>query len=448
MKRGTWKMKGRTTIFLLSLGLTTWVLAAAYDYLTIPTQSFLDWLIYNIPTNELILRTITLGAFAFASLVLGVSSLAQESAIERLGRSNEKYTSLLRNLPVGIYRMTSNGGILEANRQFAQMLGYQDVNELKSVNLNEAYINKPDRQRHLESLKESPVFAEFELRRKDGATVWVRDYPRATLNADGSIAHIDGVCVEMHGIEGIMRDLTEHKKLESMKDHFIVSVTHELRTPLVSIKGYVDHIIAKEPDLTENLRSKIEAVRRNADRLLELTDDLLNIQDVETGHLEFKLGKLVLQEVLNQCLEEIQPLLKEKHQEVRLEIPGRKLEVFADRLRLNQVLMNLLSNANKFTPDDGTLTLRIEEDDGTATVSVTDTGIGLDKKDLERVFEPFAVIEKPTYFKGTGLGLSLTRKLVEGQGGRIWATSLGKGRGATFAFTLPKPTEEWIRTFG
>jgi PAS domain S-box-containing protein len=441
-------MKGRTTIILLSLGLTTWVLAAAYDCLTVPTQSFLDWLIYNIPTNELILRTIALGVFAFASVVLGVNSLAQESAMERLGKSNEKYTSLLRNLPVGIYRITSNGGILEANRQFAQVLGYQDVDELKSVDMNEVYINKPDRQRHLESLKESPVFAEFELRRKDGATVWVRDYPRATLNADGSIAHIDGVCVEMHGIEGLMRDITEHKKLQSMKDHFIVSVTHELRTPLVSIKGYVDHIMAKEPDLSESLRSKIEAVRRNADRLLELTDDLLNVQDIETGHLEFKLEKLVLQEVLNQCLEEIQPLLKEKHQEIRLEIPGKKLEVVADRLRLNQALMNLLSNANKFTANDGTITIRIEEDDRDATISVTDTGIGLEKKDLERVFEPFAVIEKPTYFKGTGLGLSLTKKLVEGQAGRIWATSVGKGRGTTFAFTLPKSKEEWIKTLG
>jgi PAS domain S-box-containing protein len=441
-------MKGRNTIILMSLGLATWALTAVIDYVTIPTQSFLDWLIYNVPSNELILRVVTLAIFALAGVALQVNSLAQESRIERLGKSNDKYTSLLRNLPVGVYRITPKGKILEANRQFAVMLGYQDVDELKNVNMNEVYINKSDRQRYLESLRESPVFAEFEQRQKDGRTVWVRDYPRATLNADGSIAYIDGVSVEMHGIDGIMRDITEHKRLQSMKDHFIVSVTHELRTPLVSIKGYVDHITAKEPDLSDSLRSKIEAVRRNADRLLELTDDLLSIQDMETGHLEFKLDNLALQEVLTQCLEEIQPLLKEKRQEVRLEIPGKRLEVVADRLRLNQVLMNLLNNANKFTPRDGTITVRIEEDDSTATISITDTGIGLDKKDLERVFEPFAVIEKPTYFKGSGLGLSLTKKLVEAQGGRIWATSVGKGQGATFAFTLPKSKEEWIRTLG
>jgi PAS domain S-box-containing protein len=439
-------MKGRSTLILMFMGLLSWVLAAVFDFFVLGTQSFLDWLIFKVPSNELILRVVTLAVFALAGVVLGANSLAQESRIERLGKSNDKYTSILKNLPVGVYRITPNGRILEANRQFAEILGYEEADELKNVNVNEVYVNKSDRQRYLERLRESPVFAEFELRQKDGRTVWVRDYPRAALNADGTIAYIDGVCVEMHGIDGIMRDIAEHKRLQSMKDHFIVSVTHELRTPLVSVKGYVDYIMAKEPGLSDSLKSKIEAVSRNTDRLLELTDDLLNVQDMETGRLEIKFETVALQEVLTQWLEEIQPLLREKRQEVRLEVPGKRLTVVADRLRLNQVLMNLLNNASKFTPNEGTITIRIEEDDSSVTISVTDTGIGLDKKDLERVFEPFAVIEKPTYFKGTGLGLSLTKKLVEAQRGKIWAASVGKGLGATFAFTLPKSKEEWIRT--
>ena len=109
------------------------------------------------------------------------------------------------------------------------------------------------------------------------------------------------------------------------------------------------------------------------------------------------------------------------------------MPVVADRLRLNQVLTNILDNASKFTPDEGTITIRIEEEEDAVTVSITDSGIGMDQKDLKRVFEPFAVIEKPTYFKGTGVGLSLTKKLVEAQGGKVWATSIGKGQGATFA---------------
>ena len=445
-----WEMKKRNTLILLFLGLLFWVSSASVDYFTLPGQSFLDWLIFNIPNKEVLLRIVGLAVLVVAAVPLSrnPTSHYQESKIDELRKSNDEYASLLNNLPVGVYRATLDGRILDANRQFAEILGYREVNELEKVNLNDIYVDKSGRQEHLERLRETPVFAEFELRRADGRTVWVRDYPRASLNTNGTIASVDGVCVETHGIDAIMRDITEHKRLQNMKDHFIVAVTHELRTPLVSIKGYVDLILAKEPNLLNSLRSKIEVVKRNTDRLLQLTDDLLNVQDMETGRLEFRFETLNLHEVFTQCLEEIQPLLTDKGQEIRLEVPGNALPVVCDRLRLNEVLMNLLSNANKFTPNGGSIIIRVEEDATTVTVSVTDNGIGIDKKDLERVFEPFAAIEKPMYFKGTGLGLSLTKRLIELQQGKVWATSLGKGQGATFAFTLPKSKEEYARIHG
>jgi two-component system sensor histidine kinase VicK len=441
-------MRKKSTLTLFTLGILFWVLTAILDTLLIPDQSFFDWLIFRVPSNELNLRIATLIALALAVVALGKNSLAQESQINQMKKTIDKFTSLLNNLPVGIYRITPDGKILQCNRQFAETLGYEQPAELQNVNLNEIYTNKSDRQVYLEKLRKAPVFAEFELRRKDERTVWVREYPRATLNEDGTIDYVDGVCVETHGIDAIMRDIAEHKKLQSMRDNFIVAVTHELRTPLVSIKGYVDHIMAKEPTLPSPIKSQIEVVRRNTDRLLELTNDLLNIQDVESGKLEIRLEKLSLQETLTQCIEEIQPLLRGKKQEIKLEVTNKPLLVVGDRLRLNEVIMNLLSNANKFTPNGGNIIIGVEEDRTSATVHLTDNGIGIDKKDLDRVFDPFAVIEKPTYFKGTGLGLSLTKKLIEAQGGKIWVTSLGKGQGATFAFTLPKPKEEWIKVHG
>lgn len=437
------------TRILISLGLLFWMFSAVFDYALIPTQSFLDWLIFKVPTNELVLRFVTTIVFAFAGLMLARSSRIQEAAIEELKKSNQKYASLLKNLEVGVYRIEPAGRILEANRRFAEILGYEDVEELKNVNMNELFVNKHDRQAYMEKLRESPVVAEVEILRKDGRTIWVQDYPRALFDRDKyTISYIDGVCVETHGIEAIMRDITEHKRLQSMKDHFIVAVTHELRTPLVSIKGYVDHIIEKEPDLSSSLRSKIEIVRHNTDKLLDLIDDLLNMQDAGGDHLKFKFESVNLQEALTQSLEEIQPFVRDKGQEVKLEVPGRALLVVADRLRLSEVLTNILENANKFTPDGGTITIHVEDEEDGVIVSITDSGIGIDEKDLKRVFEPFAVIEKPSYFKGTGVGLSITKKLVEAQGGKVWATSIGKGRGATFAFTLPKPKEEWIKALG
>lgn len=162
-----------------------------------------------------------------------------------------------------------------------------------------------------------------------------------------------------------------------------------------------------------------------------------------------KIQTFGLRELVMQCIEEIQPLLEEKNQVIHFDFPPGNVLVKGDRMRLSGALINLLNNATKFTADEGAITVRAEEGaDDTITVQVVDTGIGLDEKDFELVFEPFAVIEKPTYFSGTGLGLSLTKRIVEAHNGRIWATSPGKGRGTTFAFTLPKQKEEWIRIHG
>ena len=413
-----------------------------------PRQSFLDWLIF-MPIGELCIRITGLAMLAATGIVLAKEdSPSEESRIEDLTRSNANFASLLNNLPVGVYRTTPEGKVLHANLQFAKILGYESPQELRGININETYSNMSDRQTFLMRLRKAPVFGEFELRGKDGRMVWVREYPTATLKVDGTIEYIDCVCVEAHGIDAIVRDIAEHKKLESMKDGFIVAVTHELRTPLVSIKGYIDLILAREPDVSDSLKSKIEVVQRNTDRLLELTNDLLSIQNMENGTLEIKLQKLNLTEVLTQCVEEIQPILREKQQEVTLDVADKNLLVSADRLRLSEVITNILNNATKFTRDRGHIVIRAEGDKTSATVYIADDGIGIDKKDLDRVFEPFAVIGKPTYFKGTGLGMSLAKKLVEAQGGKIWVTSQGKGLGATFAFTLPTAKEEWMKVIG
>jgi two-component system phosphate regulon sensor histidine kinase PhoR len=441
-------MESKHLIVMLLLGVFLWIFNAAFDMLTFPNLSFLNALIFKVPFDQLIFRTITLVVFASVGVFLSRTPRYAESAVvEELRRSKEMYETLLNNLPVGVYRITGYGEIVWANRQFTQMLGCKKE-KLQNINLNEICVNGSDRQTQLEKLREAPVFAEFEIRPKDGGTVWVQDYPKATLNETGKIAYIDGVCMETHGIDALIRDITERKRLQNMKDQFFTAVTHELRTPLVSIKGYVDHIVAKESNLTPSLRSQIEIVKRNTQRLLNLTEDLLNIQYMETGRLQLKFEDLNLQEILTQCVEEIQPLVNEKGQEVRLEIPGKTLLVVADRVRLVEVLMNLLQNANKFSPNGGSITLRVEEDVGTVTISVTDGGIGIDKRDLGRVFEPFAAIPKPTYFKSSGLGLSLTKRLVETHGGKIWVTSAGIGSGATFAFTIPKLKEESVRAYG
>lgn len=353
-------MKARNGILAVTLGFLLWLMIG-FGFTTIQYQNFFDWLIFKVPSNELNLGFVILAVFALASAILLRATMGNGSNIEELRKANGKLTSLLDNLPVGVYRIASNGQVLQANRQFAKTLGYETTKELRSLDLNEVYTNKLDRHVHLEKLREGPVFAEFEIRRKDGRTVWIREYPKATLRIDGTIDYVDAVCVETHGMDAIMRDLAEHKRLQSMKDNFTVAVTHELRTPLVSIKGYIDHIMEKEPNFSDSVKMQLEVVKRNADKLLQLTNDLLNIQGTQEGKLEIKPEKLNIQETLRQCTEEIQPLLIGKKQEVTLEVSDKPILVLGDRLRLSEVMMNLLNNASKFGPDGGRITIRVED---------------------------------------------------------------------------------------
>ena len=217
------------------------------------------------------------------------------------------------------------------------------------------------------------------------------------------------------------------------------AVTHELRTPLVSISGYTDYIFTgMSGPVPDGLLDNIEVVKRNADRLLNLTNDLLDIQRMQTGKLQLDFKTLDFTEVMNGALKEVKPIMEQKKQTLKLQAPNTPLPIHGDPIRLNQVLVNLFSNAVKFTSEGGTITLRVNDGNDSIDVQISDTGIGISQKDLGRVFEPFATIEKPSYIKGTGLGLSVSKALVEAHGGKIWAESPGEGKGATFTFTLPK----------
>jgi PAS domain S-box-containing protein len=273
----------------------------------------------------------------------------------------------------------------------------------------------------------------------------VRGQETKLLCADGSLVHVEittspitesGAAVT--GVEAVLRDVTDRRMLAELKDRFMASATHELRTPLVSMLGYLDLTLSEPNKLTKEVESHLQVVKRNTDRLLSLTNDLLDVQRMQAGRLQLNMQPINLHEVITEIINEIRPLIDEKKQNLNLKLPTGPLPVHADPIRLSQVFVNLLSNASKFAPESGEITLSVEETEDTIQVQVSDKGIGIKPEDLKRIFEPFAEIEKPDYFKGTGLGLSITKGLVEAHGGKISAESAGEGKGATLTFTIPK----------
>jgi signal transduction histidine kinase len=230
------------------------------------------------------------------------------------------------------------------------------------------------------------------------------------------------------------------------RDQFLSIASHELRTPVTSIRGYAQMIerSRRRDDLdVERLDRAIATIRDGAERLVVLTQDLLDVSRIQGGHLALRLAPLDLRAVIADAVRARQDDLAGRHA-VRTELPERDCVVVADRTRLDQVIANLLDNALKYSPAGGSVMIALQADDDGATVRVADEGIGVPTDMLERVFEPFgrAANAADSEVPGMGLGLFICRNIVALHGGRIWAQSSGPGQGTTVSFWLPRAVDD------
>ena len=217
-------------------------------------------------------------------------------------------------------------------------------------------------------------------------------------------------------------------------------MSHELRTPLNAVIGFSDVLLERMfGELNERQEEYLRDIRSSGHHLLELINEILDLSKVEAGRMELELGPVSLADAIDHGLAMVRERAAKHGISLRRDIAGDIGMVWADELKLRQVLLNLLTNAVKFTPDGGSVEIAARVTDGEVEVSVTDTGIGIAEAERERIFEAFQRGGRtaPTGAEGTGLGLTLTRQIVELHGGRIWMTST-PGEGSTFAFALPR----------
>jgi signal transduction histidine kinase len=247
-----------------------------------------------------------------------------------------------------------------------------------------------------------------------------------------------------------LKDRTEELKIavrsteaaNRAKSEFLASMSHELRTPLNAIIGF-SQVLLKQffGKLNEKQAQYITDVLESGEHLLSLINDILDLAKIESGKLELDLTDVNLKDLLESSM----VMIKEKSLvhgiklqcDVTEDLAG--LTITADERRLKQVMFNLLSNAAKFTPDGGKISIHGIKENDSVTVTVTDTGIGIAPADQTRIFEEFYQIRGGMKGKtpGTGLGLSVTKNIIDLHGGRIWVESEGEGKGSRFSFTIP-----------
>ena len=226
------------------------------------------------------------------------------------------------------------------------------------------------------------------------------------------------------------------------KSDFLASMSHELRTPLNAVIGFSEVLQDRYfGELNEKQADYVNDILESGKYLLSLINDILDLSKIEAGKVELELEKLNMNEILENSLIMIRQKCVEHGIDVSLDMPKnlKDLEMMADERRLKQIMYNLLSNATKFTPDGGAITMEAEQKGDQIIISVKDTGIGITLGDQEKIFEEFYQVKGSIVNKtaGTGLGLSLTKRLVEMHGGKIRVESEGEGKGSKFSFTLP-----------
>jgi PAS domain S-box-containing protein len=389
---------------------------------------------------------------AMAVGVQMAQAVAHARSMAQLCESEQHYRTLFEDVPVGLYRTTPDGQILDVNAAMVQILGYPDPLSLLSMNIADVYGHQPAVHDSL-----ARVF-DFEITRHDGEPIWVRTTTRAVRGADGSVVSFEGSLEDVtahrraaHERElALARERSARAEAESArhvaetanatKSTFLAVMSHELRTPLNAIGGYVDLIQhGIHGPVTTNQAEALSRVKHSAQHLLKMISEILEFTQIDAGRANLRCDPVPLHQILTHAEALVAPQFREKGLEFTVEPCLASWAAHADQERLTQVVVNLLTNALKFTPPDGRVRLACEAESATVTVRVVDTGPGIEAENLDRIFEPFYQVDRSLTRTqgGIGLGLAISRDLVRGMHGDIAVTST-PGLGASFAVTLPR----------
>ena len=326
----------------------------------------------------------------------------------------------------GAQRITGFSATEIVGRHFSRLYPPEDVAE-----------HKPWRQL-IGARDQGRVFEEGWRLRKDGTQFW----------ANSVIARLPAVEVSPEQFYIVTQDLTPRRHAESLADtaqkmhEFIAMLAHELRNPLAPIRNAValmERRKIKDP-IVESMRQTIE---RQSGQLVRIIDELLDVNRVARGHFSIEKSTIDLREVIQRAVETSRPVIDGKHHVLDIEVGNVPIRVDADALRMSQVLVNLLNNAAKYTPVGGHIELQARVAGDHAEVRVSDNGKGIDRGELERIFDLFIQLEPnvTAAFGGLGVGLALVRRIVELHGGRVQARSEGPGKGSEFIVRLPISSE-------
>jgi PAS domain S-box-containing protein len=359
-------------------------------------------------------------------------------AEEALRAAEQKYRAIFENAIEGIFQTTPDGKYLSVNPALARMYGYDSPDELMAVaDIGQnVYVDRERRnefKRLIEAQGHVELF-EYEVYRKDGRKILLCENARAVHDPDGNILYY----------EGSVEDITQRKRVEEVerankaKSEFLSRVSHELRTPLNAILGFGQLLERQSP--TEKQKPRIRHILNAGQHLLGLINEVLDISRIESGRLQVSLEPVCLIHALTEAIDLVRPIAAKRKTKLTVDVDvDATVHVLADRQRFKQVLLNLLTNAIKYAPTGGSVSVSCPSNGSERLrVCITDNGPGIPEEKLSRLFTPFDRLgAEQSDVEGTGLGLALSRRLMKAMRGCIGVNSV-VGEGSTFWFELPR----------
>jgi len=398
----------------------------------------------NIPAAFL-----AVGALCIAVATARRASRAElhAAALEEQLLDEHSYQVFIDNAIEGFFRTTRNGDYLKVNPALARIYGYETPEQLAGeLTAKSLYVEPSRREEFHERMRKQGVVSDFisEIRRRDGTTIWIVENARTVRDEEGQFLFYEGtvedITVQLKTEETLRRALAESQEAARAKVAFLSAMSHELKTPLNAVIGFSDLILHETfgPIGEPRYRSYIGDIHDNGRRLLAMINDVLDLTRVEGKLIELEEETVALADAVSASADS----LRESHKdaaEIDIEAPQNLPYLRGDAKRVRQVLTHILSNAIKFTPADGKISVRCWlEDTGELAVCVRDTGIGMAEDRIAQALEPFKQLDNrlARRFEGVGIGLPLAQALVKLHGGVLTIDS-AQGSGTAVTITFP-----------
>ncbi len=395
-----------------------------------------------------------------ANTALTLENIEREQAERALRATEERLRFLMTASPASVraFRPCPPYATLYASENVVSQTGFQADEFLQNPSLWKDRIHPDDAARVWTRLQHIDVediqVDEYRFQSRSGAYIWLREDRKVVRSGERTPTEVVSAWLDItdrkEAEETLARQAMElassNARLEEfdrLKTEFVATASHEMRTPLTVIREYANLLKDEVPGpINDEQRECLESSLRNCDRLAGLLDNLLDLHKIEAGKLQIRRTKVALSQILDQCLADFGPKCRAKGQTLEANVAENLPLALCDPDLVSQVLVNLMGNACKFTPEGGTVRLSAQDQGAMLTIEVADTGPGIAPEHLKEIFDPFRQvnrIEGPGV-RGTGLGLTISKRIVEMHQGRIEAES-ELGHGSRFRFTLPVWTE-------